>query len=342
VRGLLMKKIIEKAKFADFVGTLLSDYEVFAPVKNENGLVLFSRISSPEEIFLDFRNSKKPPKEFLFPQVETLFEYEPGKVKVPSVEAIAQRRLFLCVRPCDVKSFLILDEVFDTEEFQDVYYVTRRRNTTILAMGCVDPPSTCFCTTFDEMGPFSREGADAFLVDIGDRFLIETLTERGESLPLESLPDASDEDVQTAEDVEKKAVEKVDRKLELSKLGEKLDGMFESPFWDALHEKCLTCGVCTYLCPTCHCFDISDEALDSKGRRVRNWDSCMFPLFTLQASGHNPRPTSKERMRQRIMHKFNYFYKNYGVYACVGCGRCVENCPVNLDIRKVLEGILSL
>ena len=115
--------------------------------------------------------------------------------------------------------------------------------------------------------------------------------------------------------------------------------MYDDPFWDELHLKCLGCGACTYLCPTCHCFDIVDEGNAVRGKRVRNWDTCQFALFTHHTSGHNPRQSGKERMRQRVMHKFNYFVENQGEIACVGCGRCVRNCPVNLDIRAVIEGI---
>jgi len=120
-------------------------------------------------------------------------------------------------------------------------------------------------------------------------------------------------------------------------LKENLDEMYDDPFWDELHLRCLGCGVCTYLCPTCHCFDIVDEGNGAAGQRLRNWDTCQFALFTHHTSGHNPRPTGRERMRQRVMHKFNYFVSNFGDIACVGCGRCVRECPVNLDIRAVIE-----
>ncbi|NLW25671.1 MAG: 4Fe-4S binding protein [Clostridia bacterium] len=119
-------------------------------------------------------------------------------------------------------------------------------------------------------------------------------------------------------------------------LAEKLEVIYRSPLWRELQEKCVNCGVCTFLCPTCHCFDLTD---DQKGKKVRSWDSCMFASFTKQASGHNPRPTGAERLRQRVMHKFRYFFENHGIFACVGCGRCVEKCPVNLDIREVLQRI---
>ena len=127
--------------------------------------------------------------------------------------------------------------------------------------------------------------------------------------------------------------------IEIDGLKEKLDRSFENPIWQELTEKCLGCGVCTYLCPTCHCFDIVDETHASTGQRMRTWDSCQFPQFTLQASGVNPRATVKERFRQRVMHKFSYMIESYEQIGCVGCGRCVTECPVNLDIRHVVNSI---
>ncbi len=118
-----------------------------------------------------------------------------------------------------------------------------------------------------------------------------------------------------------------------------LDRAVDSPLWDRVHRTCLGCGVCTYLCPTCHCFVISDTKRGARGERVRCWDACQYPAFTLEASGHNPRPTPRERLRHRMLHKFSYFPKDFGKHACVGCGRCVEHCPVNLDLREVIAAV---
>ncbi|UCG91125.1 MAG: 4Fe-4S dicluster domain-containing protein, partial [candidate division WOR-3 bacterium] len=151
---------------------------------------------------------------------------------------------------------------------------------------------------------------------------------------------ASNEDYEEKEHIVKNAKKKLQRIFEVEDLGKKLDN-FDGSYWETLHQKCLGCGICTYFCPTCHCFDINDEVIKSHGRRVRTWDSCMFPLFTLHASGHNPRPTKKERMRQRIIHKFNYSKKYYGKTFCVGCGRCIINCPVNVDVRRIVKEIME-
>ncbi len=144
-------------------------------------------------------------------------------------------------------------------------------------------------------------------------------------------------DLERANKLSERAESAVESRFSFKGVSEKLDRMFDDPFWDKTCQKCLGCGVCTFLCPTCCCFDILEETEEEK--RVRIWDSCQFSCFTLQGSGHNPRPSGKERMRQRIMHKFNYFVKNHGDSFCVGCGRCVKECPVNLDIREVVRAI---
>ena len=193
-------------------------------------------------------------------------------------------------------------------------------------------------------GPFVRQGSDLFLIDLGNAYLVEALTEKGMRFGENRyLKAASPEDSALADELEKKACRKMESTahpgLSVEGIEKRLDALLESPFWDRLHEKCIGCNTCTFLCPTCHCFDIADEASGNKGQRVRSWDSCQSPLYSLETSGHNPRSTGRERTRQRIMHKLNYFPKLFGKIACVGCGRCVLYCPVNFDIRRAIEEI---
>jgi ferredoxin len=191
--------------------------------------------------------------------------------------------------------------------------------------------------------PSSPEGSDLLLLDLGDQYLVEAHSEQGKAL-LEEAPfeRINDEAIAKAEKARRGAESSMNPvamgKISTGKeLQERLEQLFDDPLWSDLTESCLGCGVCTYLCPTCHCFDICDEASAKAGERIRVWDSCQFPLFTQQASGFNPRPSVKERFRQRIMHKFSYLPGNGNMTGCVGCGRCVTECPVNLDIREVLE-----
>lgn len=334
-------KIITKSKITEFLDVLINqNYTVFAPVKS-NGIISFEQIQSGDEALLNFYNSKKVPKEIFFPQKEVMFSYVQGEtgMEIVDVPFLQSKNVLFGVRPCDAKGFTLLDKVFNEEDYSDSYYLQRRENTTIIGLACNHPQNTCFCTSFDR-GPFEKVDSDLFFVDMGDRYLVEIVTEKGKELIKgEQFEEAEKDELEIRRQLSENAEASISSKVNVDVVKEKLDDMFESPFWDEVHQKCIGCATCTYLCSTCHCFDILDETKDVGGERIRIWDSCMFSLFTLHASGHNPRPSTKERVKQRIMHKFNFFVENYDEIACVGCGRCVRNCPVNLDIRQIINMI---
>lgn len=329
--------LLNKDQITSWLNKLMPAYQVFAPVK-EDDYFCFRQISSGYQVILNYTNSRVPPKEVLFPRSEKLFCYRRETDGVQLAEQIDEsKKVIVGLRPCDAKSFLLLDNVFSSDRYVDPYYLTRRNNTVLVGLGCNQPAATCFCSSLGG-GPFSTEGLDLLFVDIGDQYLVEVLTERGRRLLSGmELPAAGGRAQEAARMVKEGAF--FSSQINLEGLKSRLDVNFYDSIWDLLHEKCLGCAACTYTCPTCHCFDIVDEAAGNEGCRIRNWDACMFPLFTLHGSGHNPRPTGKERFRQRIMHKFKYFVDNYGAVACVGCGRCIVNCPVNIDIRQVIEQI---
>ncbi|MHC4426779.1 MAG: 4Fe-4S dicluster domain-containing protein [Planctomycetota bacterium] len=333
-------KIIRKDKITGLLGFLAEKYELFAPTQTDSLVVSFERIRKGKQARLGFSNSNDAPKKLFFPQAETLFSYSEGGCETPPELEAERQRVIFGLRPCDTKSLSLMDKVFDTPDFKDPYYIQRRINTIIFTLACNEPSNSCFCTSLG-LGPFLKDGADVFVVDLGDKYLFEPLTQKGGDLLKEipGLEEAAEEDAGHAEKLAAEAEANVTTKVQLDGLPEKLAEMFDAPVWNEIHQKCLGCGVCTYFCPTCHCFDIVDERLDDKGKRIRIWDSCLYPSFTLEASGHNPRPTGRERMRQRIMHKFNYFVETHNEIACVGCGRCVRSCPVSMDITKAIEQI---
>ncbi len=334
-----MKKIAKRDIDA-FVGGLLKDYTVYGPARVAE-YITFREIAAPEEVVWDRLDTRQPPKGVLFPQTEVLFEYQrsaEGVVVHPS-ENGEGNQVLLAVRPCDAQAIGVLDLVFNTAEDTDVYYANRRQKTTIVGLGCNRPLSTCFCTSVGGT-PFRKAGSDVFLTDIGDYYLVEALTPKGESLLAGvELAEADEGDVAAARRVEEAARARLAPFMDVEAVKSRLETMIDSPFWDEVQASCLGCGVCTLLCPACSCFDIVDEGTASCGVRVRNWDTCQFCIYSQEASGHNPRPSVRERMRQRLMHKFDYYMINEGVLGCVGCGRCVRLCPVNLDIRKLLVEI---
>ncbi|MDO8715552.1 MAG: 4Fe-4S dicluster domain-containing protein [Dehalococcoidales bacterium] len=333
--------IIDKKKLAGLLDELLKEYRIIAPVQR-NGIVVFEEVHSGKDVLLEFSNSKMSPKGLFFPQSDVLFSYESSGKETKLQESVPDTRktVIFGMRPCDAKAVLILDKVFLQNGREDSNYKRRRDNTIILAVGCTDPRSTCFCTSMNG-GPFSMEGTDALFTDIGGSFAVEANTAKGKELLGRHLSvEADDEALKQLGDVKQKAVGLIQCKVDAKRASElDLLQVFKSTYWDRVHEKCVGCGVCTYMCPTCSCFDVVDENNGAAGERIRIWDPCMFPLYTLQASGFNPRPTGKERMRQRILHKLNYATGGHGGLTCVGCGRCVSNCPVNLDIRQVINSL---
>lgn len=333
---------IKKENLSDFLDGLRDSYRLYGPVRQE-GIVHFMQIENPADIDLSFQNSRLSPKSLFLPQSERMFEYslDPTREDADILKEVSKDyspRAVIGIRPCDARAFELVDVNFETPEFSDPWWVKARNSTTLVGLGCTTPCSTCFCTSVGG-GPFDEAGLDVLLTETDDTFFAKVLTQKGESLfqAAKTMGPAEEDLIQRATAIQQAAEGRVVSKIETSRLAE-LDtlALYEADFWEEVHFACINCGICTFLCPTCWCFDIQDETHGRAGDRIRNWDSCMFPLFTLHASGHNPRGEKIQRVRQRFMHKLKYYvdkYKN-GV-ACVGCGRCVQECPVNIDIRLI-------
>jgi sulfhydrogenase subunit beta (sulfur reductase) len=337
-------RLIKKDALAGIVKKMAADVLVYAPVRDGDN-VLFKFLTAGDEPLTRYANTKNAPKNLFFPHTEAMMKYtrtERGREFTGAADEAKEAVLF-GARPCDARSFALLDLLFDQEKYKDPFYIDKRSKTTVITMNCVHPPyATCFCTSVAG-NPFSTKGADVALTELADGYLAEFLTAKGEKL-LKYFGDAKAGGKETAarEAAAAQAEGEIRSKIPAAAIKPILDANFEHPFWDTIHQRCLACGTCTFLCPTCHCFDISDEMKGADGVRIRNWDSCMFPMFTKETSGHNPRPSQKERWRQRTMHKFKYYVDMFGAIACVGCGRCVMSCPVNIDIRKIVEDIAKL
>jgi sulfhydrogenase subunit beta (sulfur reductase) len=344
-KPIITQKLLPKEKLSDLISELNKKFKIYAPV-NDNGIVSFNEISNIKEIYLDYLNSRIPPKNVLFPQVETIFTYKKqGKdIQIDENKSIYEKSLIFGIRPCDARSFTFLKKFFSFGKYKDIYFLERQKNTMIIGLGCLNPSTTCFCTSVDG-SPFGTEGIDILLTEYKENFLVEPITKAGEDLikNIGWLLKVNKNDLIEIEKLKKKIEESIPKINDIKNIEKKLDKMFDHPYWEEESQGCLGCGTCAYLCPTCHCFDVSDEnKLDGSGRRIRIWDTCQFCLFTQETSGHNPRPTKKQRTRQRVYHKFNYYPKNYQLIGCVGCGRCIIYCPVNHDIREIFSEVTKI
>ena len=240
------------------------------------------------------------------------------------------------IRPCDARAFTIVDNVCGWD-FPDPYYQKRREGTTLVGLACAEPCANCFCPSVGG-APASEKGLDALMFDLGDYYYVKTLTDKGEEFAKAAgLEAGGGPEAKAAEKQGEEALKKISRSIDTEGIPEHLPALYDDRFWEQFSDRCLGCGICTFLCPTCHCFDIQDECEAFDSRRARMWDTCMFAEYTRHTSGHNPRPTRKERTRNRISHKYSYFPQKFDVIACVGCGRCIKNCPVNIDILDILE-----
>ena len=286
-------------------------------------------------------NTVRSAKDFFFPQTENLMDF---KVEGKNIEVIDTRSecedfVLFGVRACDVKSFEVLDRVFLADP-ADTYYQNRREHGVIFALACTRPQETCFCKTFgiDAADP---EG-DVVCWKTDDTLYLEAKTEKGKTV-LDALSDVTEESDAAAVTAQQEETKKRLERLPLSSLSAEKFGsgktaeFFNAPEWSALSESCLGCGTCTFVCPTCQCYDIKDFNTGHGVTRFRCWDSCMYSDFTKMSAGQ-PRLTQLERFRQRFMHKLVYYpTNNDGLFSCVGCGRCLSKCPIQMNIVKVMK-----
>lgn len=338
-----MEKIIQKNQIPAFLKKL-GDYEIYGPVKNDE-TVTFQKLDG-KDIVLDFANTDKPPKDVFFPQTEKMFDFVKDGKKFSGVEPFEPSTkpiLVIGLRPCDANAMNVLDKLFSWD-YIDPYYTDRRKRATIISFTCTDknmPRKNCFCTSMGG-NPSSPDGSDMLWTDLGDKYFVESLNEKGDKLVKlggDFFKQPSTDDKKKAKDAKKKGEDSLVRNLNIDGVNKALEKGFDHEFWEQFSKRCLGCGVCTLLCPTCHCFDINDIVKKDKGWRERTWDTCQQSYYTIHASGHNPRPEKKHRQRNRVYHKLLYMNKNLDVLGCVGCGRCIDGCPVNIDIIELADGI---
>ena len=316
--------------------------KVYLPVDGTDGKAVFTQWEDGLK-WSDALNTVRSPKDFFFPQTENLMEFKTSGKNIEVIDTRSEEEDFIVfgVRACDVKSFDVLDRVFLSEPV-DSYYASRREHGVIVSLACSKPSETCFCQTFDILPQEPMGDVSSWKTD--SEIFFNANTEKGEKFLkfIEGLTVDCDE--KEIED-QKEKISAIMKRLPLAELkkddfgGGKTNEFFDAPQWDKLSEACLGCGTCTFVCPTCQCYDIKDFNTGNGVIRFRCWDSCMYSEFTKMAHGNN-RLTQKERFRQRFMHKLVYYPENNdGLFSCVGCGRCLSRCPINMNIVKVMKEI---
>lgn len=319
---------IPKNRIKELIGSLIKEYRLVAPVK-EGPNLQFKIVSNVDDIVLDDELAYMSPKEFIFPQTEQIMVFsKDGEVKV---NQSTQKTVIFGVRPCDLEALKVMTAVFTKGKYVDTYFEEKLKDTVLIGLGCKSVKNGCFCAERGIDKGYS-ETCDIFLTENEEGFTAEVISDKGEQLLKAFNFEVSQQQEAVKNELDPNAL------LELN-CDEKT--LFDTIDWGRISEKCIGCGTCTYICPTCHCFGFKDVVEKGDAIRYKCWDSCMYPKFTLHTSGHNPRSSNKERYRQRIMHKYHYVKKNFGYVACTGCGRCIRSCPAGMNIKSVVKAIME-
>jgi len=337
--------IIAKDKAPEWLRRLGGKYAVYAPASDG---MAFAGTTDYASALQPSGNTRRPPKELFLPAVQKLLDFGRNEQGVQVTEvapeaSVTEPRLLVGVRPCDAAALSLLDVIFSEKYsgYDDPYYRAARAAIPVISLLCAEPWEGCFCGDAPAVD-LASPAADIALTDLGDRYFAEAKSDTGQELIAAGqglFAAASDADRAARDQAAAGLKAQTSEGLPLAAMRERLHELHDSPLWRELSQKCVRCGACSFLCPTCHCFDIQDEVLGGAGYRYRCWDTCQFTDFTLMTSGENPRRDAAERLKQRICHKLEYLPDRTEMVYCVGCGRCVRLCPVGMDVRETVEAL---
>ena len=333
------KKLLKPESLEKLVQKLKEEgRQIFAPVEKDKRIE-FAQVSSVKEMASDYIVTIQSAKAVVFPKAETLFNFTTSKEGVTLQERNMDEIpevVLLGGRPCDAWGFDSLNAIF-TWDYIDSIFAKRLSKLTIISMSCAKCDSFCFCTSV-KIGQGTTQGSDILLTKIdNNNYLAEIITEKGKAI-VTKYPDLFEKEPE----VDKaKYLADVPVAFDLDKVLTNLPGAFENGVWFEQSLRCIGCGACAYVCPTCACFDIQDLTNGKTGYRKRSWDSCGFALFTLHTSGHNPREVQSARWRQRVMHKYAYMPERQHVIGCVGCGRCSRSCPSDMNLKEHMINLVE-
>lgn len=292
--------------------------------------------------YFDFIPGTHSWKQYLFPPRVELFKLQKnGKTWQTLDEPVeSPKYAFIGVRACELAAIQIQDNIFMRADFTDPIYKSRRERVFILSVNCLHPDQTCFCTSMGT-GPVVKNGFDLSLTELEDVFVVTIGSDVARGI-LAGIPyeDANGFILSSAERALERATQAMGRSLDTSDLPELILNNLDHPHWNEVAKRCLSCTNCTQVCPTCFCWDATDQmSLDGKTTsRERVWDSCFNPGYSYQAGG-NTRPTIHSRYRQWLSHKLGTWKQQYGSLGCVGCGRCITWCPAKIDITEEVAAL---
>ncbi len=257
----------------------------------------------------------------------------------------AEPTILFGVHTCDLQGIKLLDKVFSVD-YPDTHYLTRREQTFIISLECLKPcDEYSFCKDMGTMT--AKDGYDIHLTELESIYLVDVATEAGEKLlaNFAGIREATEEDKRELDEALKAKSSQFTSKLnfDVAILPAMLTEAFEHPIWDDMGERCMSCGSCTTVCPTCYCFNVFDEVdlLLTKGTRLRQWDSCQLDEFAEVAGGENFREKRASRQRHRLMRKGKYIYEKFDMLGCVGCGRCIRTCTAKISIVESFNAIYN-
>jgi len=334
----MLSRILRKDETNLFVESLLKKYRVLGPVEKDSEF-WFNEIRSAEQLRFQYTTTIFPPTQFFFLPTETLFSYEKSSI-IENYEKFDRKQLILGIHPCDVHGILVLDKYF-LGTYNDPYYLRRRENTIIAALTCQEIGDRCFCESFGT-GPDLKENYDLLFTDLEDHYLVEVGSNVGKQIvQAANLAQATHDDFIEKDERMKKTKLKFKRKVNTENLPEIMFNNLMHPLWTELDKKELSCGNCSLTCPTCFCFSIHDMAdlTLKKGRRWREWNSCQLLEYAEVAMGGNFRKSRGARCRHWMNCKLSYVKLRHGMFGCVGCGRCIRDCPVGIDITEVARRV---
>ena len=336
--------VIKKENLNKWLQHLKKKARLYAPKKKENQFI-FRPVKDVSKICLNYITTILPPKKYYFPQKEKLFKFTLKPFKTAKAIKDFEEFILFAVHTCDIAGIQCMDVIF-RESPEDPNYLNRKEKMTIIGIECLEYcDEYANCTSMGNHVP--RGGYDLMLVDIDKAFIIHINSEKGEKLVtgLSYIKEANESDMSTLERVRenKKKIFKEELNGSLTKIYEAFDKSFNSQVWQDVGKRCVACGNCTAVCPTCYCFDVMDEMELSfnEGLRYRMWNSCQMDDFAEVAGGEDFRKGRDSRQRHRYYRKFKYPVDKFNRYFCTGCGRCTRTCMAKISLKETVNSLVS-